>query len=678
MTFEDHTWLYLAPAILLLMLGLTFLGLRRKDKLLTRFVASRLIGGLVTQGSTARGLIKSTCIILSATLIALAMARPQLGIEFTERKARGLDIIFVLDTSKSMLATDLRPDRLERAKLAIRDIVKRLDSDRIGIVAFAGNAFLQTPPTLDYAAFRESLDSINPEIITRGGSDIGSALSEAANAFPQENNYKVCILLTDGEDLDGNAISTAEAIASEKIVVHTIGIGTPEGDYLRIRSSDGTEEFIRDAEGSPVRSQLDETTLQQISQITGGTYFRLSNQSLNNLYQSVLATLPRQEFSSEMQEVRIERFQWFIGAALFLSILEKLIRRRKQNALLLTLISITLLNPLQQSEAQTTPAQASTPAEAPPLPEDSRALYNLGVEQLTAGDYSSAKETFNQAIQETNDLQLQSDALYNQAHATNQLGEQALQNQDFEQAIQQWTDAEALFNSAHEINPQDTQASTDAGQLKSRRTALEEFLKQQEQQQQDQDPSEQGDQENNEEKSPDEDQSGDSENQQDQSGDSQNQEGQSGDQDQQQSESDSSEGEDSGQQNGDSPESSDSEEGEDDGSEGQQQTDEQGQPQDAQESTGNPADDLPQPGDEDAATEEEGAESTAPQEGESEELSEQSSAGTATEGAPDESGEESVSLREARALLNSLQQNERLLPFTPNQPNDGKNNRRDW
>ena len=252
--------------------------------------------------------------------------------EWSERKARGLDIVFVLDSSKSMLATDMRPTRLARAKLAILDLVERLESDHIGLVAFAGQAFLQTPPTLDYAAFRESLESVDPHVMTRGGSDLGGALQEAAKAFPVETNVKVVVLLTDGEDLQGGALEAVQQADDQGIQVYAIGIGTPEGEYLKIRNAQGTEEFVRDAAGQPVRSQLDESTLQAIARLTGGSYSRLSSESLDALFGSVLATLPRSERESEMQEVRIERFQWLLSAACLMLVLDVLLRRRRLSA----------------------------------------------------------------------------------------------------------------------------------------------------------------------------------------------------------------------------------------------------------------------------------------------------------------------------------------------------------
>jgi Ca-activated chloride channel family protein len=340
MSFEDPVWFTITPILLLLFGGMLTYGFRRRDALLGRFAASRLLEQLTERASFTRTWIKAGCILLAVLAIGTALARPQLGVEWSERKARGLDIVFILDSSKSMLATDLRPTRLDRAKLAIIDLVERLESDRIGLIAFAGQAFLQTPPTLDYSAFHESLDAIDPSIMTSGGSDLGNAINEATEAFPSENNVKVALLLTDGEDLSGNAATAAATAREDGIQVYAIGIGTPEGEYLRIRNEQGIEEFVRDANGQPVLSKLDEDTLQAIAQATGGNYSRLSSDSIDQLYNSIIARLPREARKSELQEIRIERFQWALTAALLFLVFDILIRsRRSSNQLQLSLQS---------------------------------------------------------------------------------------------------------------------------------------------------------------------------------------------------------------------------------------------------------------------------------------------------------------------------------------------------
>ena len=678
MTFENQIWLTLTPLIVLLFAGLFAFGLRRREALLSRFAAARLLDQLTEKASQQRTLLKAGLMLLALALIGVALARPQYGVDWIERKARGLDIVFVLDSSKSMLATDLRPTRLDRAKLAIIDLVKRLESDRIGLVAFAGNAFLQTPPTLDYSAFRENLDSIGQTSISRGGSDIGRAIREAAKAFPKDNNFKVVILLTDGEDQEQQAIDTAREVAKDGIKIYTIGIGTPEGEYLKVRNAQGTEEFIRDSSGQPVRSQLDERTLQEIAQLTGGSYSRLSDQSLNTLYNSVLATLPREERESELQEARIERYQWALSAACILLVLEIFIRRRSNASIQLAVIIATtsLLLPIPSEAQELEPATAPTESLELPLPPtqespeaiiqevetDPRVLYNQAHAQLDAGDYAEATRLYEAAIELSEDVSLERDALYNMAHAINQVGEAALEAQDFEAAIESWKQAEALFKSANEIDSSDAISIEDATSIEARRNALEEFLKQQE-------PQEQEDQEDSE----DSEESEDGEEVEEE----EPEDGEEGEDQSEQSEEESGEEGDESEQGQDGNEQSDQEGDESESSEGEE-SDEPSEGEDT-ESTGDPAEDMEQQAEEEAASE--GEEAT------DEESSESPQATEGTDGAEgDADGEmmpmEGMSISEAQDLLDSLRGSEHLLPFSDpsDETRQSNSNRelRDW
>ena len=678
MTFENQIWLTLTPLIVLLFAGLFAFGLRRREALLSRFAAARLLDQLTEKASHQRTLLKAALILLAFALIGISLARPQYGVDWIERKARGLDIVFVLDSSKSMLATDLRPTRLDRAKLAIIDLVKRLESDRIGLVAFAGNAFLQTPPTLDYAAFRENLDAIGYSSISRGGSDIGRAIREAAKAFPKDNSFKVVVLLTDGEDQQQDVITAAREVADEGIKVYTIGIGTPEGDYLKIRNAQGDDEFIRDSSGQPVRSQLDETTLQKIAQLTGGTYSRLSDQSLNTLYNSVLATLPREERQSELQEARIERYQWALSIACILMVVEIFIRRRSNLSLsLLLLLSASSVCTPIRSEAQDLPVKEiqelpmpvaeDTPEILVAAPEtDPRILYNQAHHQLTTGNYEQATQLLEQAIEYSTQRSLQRDALYNMAHASNQIGETALQAQDFESAIVRWKQAEALFQSANEIDSNDANSLEDAAATAARRTALEDFLKQQEQN----DQQEQSSQEDEQEQQESEDSSSSEEGEDNQ--ESSDGEDSSGD-DQEPSEDSQTADEDSESEQGQSSDASD-QPSEGEGSESDGQSGEQ-----ESASTRNPAEDMEQQAED--AEDSTGSENEALP-------AEDSTANQATAGEAGSDGEaaemtvQGMSISEAQDLLDSLRGEERLLPFSEPSEATQRSNRnrdiRDW
>lgn len=674
MNFENTVWLYLTPAIVLIAGGMIAFGLRRRESLLSKFAATRLLDQLTEKASHTRTLIKAMCILIALTALGIALARPQYGIEFSERKARGLDIVFVMDSSKSMLATDIRPTRLDRAKLAVIDLIERLESDRIGLVAFAGRAFLQAPPTLDYAAFRESLDAVGPETMTSGGSDIGNAIKEAEKAFPKDNNFKIIILLTDGEDLGGSAIATATAAAKNGIKIYSIGIGTPEGEYLRIRNGQGKEEFIRDDQGQPVRSQLDEATLQQIAQLTGGTYSRLSAQSLESLYASVISTLPREERSAELQEKPIERFQWAIATAIIFLVMEVLIRRRSSAHIQTAIILATALalSP-QATEAQDLPLPESIESEAveevAPLPEDPRIAYNQAYDALTSGDIETATTLYNQSIQHTEDLKLQRDGIYNLAHSTYQAARQTYQAGDLENAIEQIKASEALFNSVQEIDPTDSAADEDLQKVKTVREAMEAIQQQQEQNQdqenQDQENQDQEEQEDQESEDGQDQEGEDQESgeQQEQESDEQEQENQDQQQDGEQSDSENQEGSES-EQDGDSQQSDQSE------SEQSEQ----------QESSGDPAEDMEeqeqeaQQGQEqeDEAPEEQEGETPQPTEGEESDEENGDQAGASMVPI------EGMTAEDATALLESLRGGEKLLPFVEQGTPQKRGPVKDW
>ena len=659
MSFEDPVWLRITPILLLLFGGVLAYGFRRRDALLGRFAASRLLDQLTEQASFTRAWIKAGCILLAVLAIGIAHARPLLGVEWSERKARGLDIVFILDSSKSMLATDLRPTRLDRAKLAIIDLVERLEGDRIGLIAFAGQAFLQTPPTLDYSAFHESLDAIDPSIMTSGGSDLGNAIDEATKAFPSQNNIKVVVLLTDGEDLSGNAATAAATANEDGIQVFTIGIGTPEGEYLRIRNEQGIEEFVRDSSGHPVLSKLDENTLQAIAQATGGIYSQLSSDSLDQLYNSVIARLPREERESELQEIGIERFQWALAFALVFLVFDILIRRRRSAAIhasMLILATLTL---------SPTDTIAKTESNL-----NAYSNYNAAYRALAQGDYEAAQTSYEKVLSRTNDLSLQRDALYNLAHATYQQGHTSYESGDPQAALVQVEKAEALFQSAQEIDTSDTSIQADIEQVSRVREAIEKLIEQQ----QSQDSEEQsGESEENQDSS---EEGEDSEDSQDSEQSETSEQGENSSKDQQNQENES--GEESTEQSNQDQEGSEGDPSEESGDQkNQETTDEEGEGASAndQESTEDPLDDIPQsqPGEESEESGDEEGQQTGTTETTEGESKQDDQAGSMSSEVI-----EGMTEAEAAALLDSLRGKETLLPFNNQARGKRSGDTRDW
>lgn len=650
MTFATPIWLALTPLIALVAAVLISLSWRQRSTLLRQFAAARLLERLTEKASLQRKLLKSALIVAAFCALGLALARPQFGVEWTQQKARGLDIVFALDTSKSMLATDLRPTRLERSKLAILDLVERLESDRIGLVAFAGQAFLQTPPTLDYSAFRESLRATDPSILSRGGSDLGRAIEEAAKAFPAQNNVKVVILLTDGEDLRGQALDAARRAVDESIQIFTIGIGTPEGEYLRIRNEQGIEEFVRDNKGQPVRSRLDEPTLQQIAQISGGSYLRLGTGTLDTFYDSVLAALPREERESELQEIPIERFQWLLAAALTFLVMEKLIRSRRLG--------------LAQSSGLLLALLIATPQSSEANP------YNEAHAALKAGDYALANDLYTEAMQQSDDRQLQRDALYNMGHATYQIGRNAYDQGDVEAALNAFRSAEKLFGSALELDPNDSGIGQDLERARLVRETVEDFVEEQKQQGQEQPQNQEGDENPESSGEKEKSESQESGNPEQEGSKEASRENQSGEQGEPTESSPSGDAQDSEPQGGDAKESEENSEAPSEAGASAENPPGQTEPEGR---TPQENEDARTAAGEEPSESEQTSESTEPvpqvgetekgEPGEPEGGTAQSSASAVLQG---------MSLQEARDLLDSLQGNEKILPFAKPVPGQGQ------
>ncbi|MBU6399106.1 MAG: VWA domain-containing protein [Verrucomicrobia bacterium] len=304
---------------------------RNRNELIAQFVRARLLAQLTVGVSRTRQKIRMLLIVAAVACLIIALARPQWGFTWEEAKQRGHDILVALDTSRSMLAEDVAPNRLTRAKLAALDLARRAATDRLGLIAFAGTAFLQCPLTLDEDAFRQSLDAIQVGIIPQGGTAIAEAIDTAAQTFLQnKDNDKALVLFTDGEDHDSGALDAARKAAQIGVRIFTIGVGTPEGQLLRQRDASGQLNYIKDADGNVVKSHLDETLLRQIASATGGFYVRLSGaNTIDLLYERGLAPLREQEIAQRLIKRYHERFQWPLGLAILLLLLEMFLPDRK-------------------------------------------------------------------------------------------------------------------------------------------------------------------------------------------------------------------------------------------------------------------------------------------------------------------------------------------------------------
>ncbi len=325
--------LVLVPALAAFFWG----ALRARRQALARFgdldLVHKLSLTVSRRGRTAKGIL----LLVAVAFLVLSLARPQFGTRVETVRSQGQDVMVALDVSLSMLAEDAGPNRLERARLEIMRILQRLDGDRIGLVAFAGNAFVQAPLTVDYGAAAMFLNAMDTDLIPLQGTNLGEALTVALDAFEEgSRDHRVLLIVTDGEDHEGEIESAVERAVQEGVQIHTVGIGSLEGvpipeiDEAGVRSG-----FKRDAEGNVVTTRLDDATLRRISLATGGQYFPAtgSGTGLDALVDEITGGEGRELEARQITQFE-EQFQVFLGMALMLLLVEGFVpdRRRMKEA----------------------------------------------------------------------------------------------------------------------------------------------------------------------------------------------------------------------------------------------------------------------------------------------------------------------------------------------------------
>ena len=331
--FAEPRWLWLAVLGPLALLLLHRYAAWARDRQLAQLAAPDFLQRLIGSHSPLRRGIKNGFLVLVLAGIGLALARPQWGEASNVGQLLGQDVVFVLDCSRSMLASDVRPSRLQRAKLAIIDFAQRRGRGRVGLVAFAGQAFLQCPLTFDYGAFQEALTIVDDKTIPVPGTDIGRALDEGVHALQKSERQKLLIVLTDGEDLEQGGVKMAEALAKQGVAVFTIGVGTPSGAEIEIVNEQGRTELLRDEKGEVVHSRLDEPILRAIAQATRGSYYPLGplGEGLAKVRLAVEA-LPQPEGATPARKLGVDRFHAPLGGALLLLVTESLIGTRRRRS----------------------------------------------------------------------------------------------------------------------------------------------------------------------------------------------------------------------------------------------------------------------------------------------------------------------------------------------------------
>lgn len=316
--------------LLLLLIPFFFLGLalwmRARRNRLRKFGDEELVEGLMPSWSKSKRWVRAVLYSLAFFFFVIGLSRPQIGAKLSERKAKGAEIMVVLDVSNSMLAKDYTPNRLERAKLAISRITDKLQDDRVGLIIFAGSSFVQLPITSDYVSAKMFLNSISTESVPIQGTAIGEAIRTAMKSFSAQSEHsRAIIVITDGENHEDDPVAVAKEAADAGIKIYTIGVGSVEGQPIPV---DGG--LLKDKDGQIVVTRLDEETLMQVAEAGGGTYVRAGNDEfgLTPIINDI-RKMEDEEFNSIVFEEYDEQFMYFLGIALFFFVLEMLIGERK-------------------------------------------------------------------------------------------------------------------------------------------------------------------------------------------------------------------------------------------------------------------------------------------------------------------------------------------------------------
>lgn len=326
----EHSYFFYALAVLPLIVLIAILVHRWRKRKLAQYADTSLIPNLVPDKSRYKPIVKVVLICLGFLFLIIALANPQSGSKLEEVKREGVDLIIALDISNSMLAEDLSPNRLENAKLAIARLIDNLHDDRIGVIIFAGQAYVQLPVTTDYAAAKLFLDNISCDMIATQGTAIGSAIELAVNSFdPKSINNKAIVVITDGENHEDDAMKATEKAIEKGIIVHTIGMGSANGAPIPIYQNGHQTGFRKDNNGTTVITRLDENNLQQIASIGHGIYVRANNSQAGlNMIFNEINKMQKKEFGSKIYTDYDDHFQVFIFLALISFLIEFMISER--------------------------------------------------------------------------------------------------------------------------------------------------------------------------------------------------------------------------------------------------------------------------------------------------------------------------------------------------------------
>ncbi len=495
MTFGAPEWLW--GLLALPVLAAIFVRAERKTrKRLTEFVAPRLLPQLSGTVNRFRRNLRFGLQLFGLGLALVSLAAPRWGYTFQNVKRKGIDLLLAVDTSRSMLANDVQPNRLERVKLATQDLIAQLQGDRIGLIAFAGRAFVQAPLTIDYDAVVEAINDLDTQIIPEGGTNISEAIDLARRTYGKSAiGNRALVIFTDGEELSGDAIKTAKAAADAGVRIFTIGVGTAQGSLIPIREQDGGTGFVKDSKGEVVKSKLDEKRLREIARSTGGLYLHLERgpRTMRQLFADGLDKMNARDIDARLSRRPIERYEWPLGAALLALATAMLLSERKRmrlrssrsfqaktaTATATAAAAAALLLVCPQPASATAPGlglyREGKYADAyqafqddlkshPDSPVNDKIQFDAGAAAYKMRDYDKATEAFSQALL-TKDKSLQENSHFNMGRT---LEERADMAKTDEHALKDLENAKSHYQDVLKLDPNNQAAKTNLEDVKKK------------------------------------------------------------------------------------------------------------------------------------------------------------------------------------------------------------------
>ena len=499
MSFGAPIWFWALLAILVLAVLFARAEQRGVTKL-REFVSPRLLPQLAATVNRSRRVLRFALVMLGLALAIVSLARPQWGYIYEDVKRKGLDLLFAVDTSRSMLSNDVQPNRLERVKLAAQDLVNQLQGDRVGLIAFAGRAFLQAPLTIDYEAAVESINDLDTKTIPEGGTNISEAINLAVNTFGKSAaGNRALIIFTDGEELNGDAAKTAKSAADAGVRIFTVGVGTPQGSLIPINSDDGGTAFVKDSAGQVVKSKLDEKRLREVAQATGGFYLHLDNgpRTMSQLYSQGLANMKAADIDARLGRRPIERYEWPLGAAMLALTMSILIGERKKvhvrarsprwskiavpaTALLFifagpvfgTATGLNLYREGKYNDAYQSFQQDQK--SHPDSSEKEKIEFDAGAAAFKMGDYNKALQSFSDSLL-SSDKALQENSHFNLGRT---LEDRADMDETNDKTLKDLTDAASHYESTLRLNPKNEAAKANLEEVRKKIERLKQHPKQ--------------------------------------------------------------------------------------------------------------------------------------------------------------------------------------------------------